>query len=63
MDLALTNNSSPCGKPSRSCSAPSLRPARVRAAEVAGFDERLWRLHAGNGALGIGVPPHRRAAS
>jgi len=32
-------------------------PARVRAAEVAGFDERLWRLYAGTRALGTGVPP------
>jgi alkylation response protein AidB-like acyl-CoA dehydrogenase len=30
---------------------------RVRAAETTGFDERLWRLYAGTGALGIGVPP------
>jgi alkylation response protein AidB-like acyl-CoA dehydrogenase len=31
-------------------------PQRVRIAESAGFDERLWRRYADIGALGIGVP-------
>jgi alkylation response protein AidB-like acyl-CoA dehydrogenase len=32
-------------------------PARVRAAEPAGFDPQLWQRYADVGALGIGVPP------
>jgi alkylation response protein AidB-like acyl-CoA dehydrogenase len=32
-------------------------PGRVRTAELTGLDQRLWRLYAGTGALGIGVPP------
>lgn len=32
-------------------------PRRVRAAELTGIDERLWRLYAETGALGIGIPP------
>jgi alkylation response protein AidB-like acyl-CoA dehydrogenase len=57
MDLALTEEQLSVREAFAELFAAESPPARVRAAEVAGFDEGLWRLYAGTGALGIGVPP------
>jgi alkylation response protein AidB-like acyl-CoA dehydrogenase len=57
MDLALTEEHLSVREAFAELFRAESPPARVRAAEVAGFDKRLWRLYAGTGALGIGVPP------
>jgi alkylation response protein AidB-like acyl-CoA dehydrogenase len=57
MDLALTEEQLSVREAFAELFRAESPPGRVRAAEPAGFDERLWRLYAGTGALGIGVPP------
>jgi alkylation response protein AidB-like acyl-CoA dehydrogenase len=56
MDLALTEEQLSVRGAFAELFRAESSPGRVRAAEGTGFDERLWRLYAGAGALGIGVP-------
>jgi alkylation response protein AidB-like acyl-CoA dehydrogenase len=57
MDLQLTEEQVTARETFAALFRDQSPPSRVRSAEASGFDERLWRLYAKVGALGIGVPP------